>query len=152
MQPNEIGHFPFRKRGKFDKGSYPRFDFINDKPTWVSLGEVEVIEWPKEGIDLGVETLVYDLQSADDAFCANDIEINGIKYIYLYGSGWAIFGFPFFDDSFDPKNPYKTGNGCYALLRGEARLKFLQGCEKGNMDFLSVTTGNIKADFVLPEP
>lgn len=153
MKENEIGHFPFWEAPKdsFDRGGYPRQHYREGKwePTFVLLGEVEIIEYPPEGVD--TNNCIYDLQSGNEAcYYAADVVVNGVNYIYLLGNGWADCGFPFFDETFDPHEPYKTGRGCYALIRGKARENFLKQCDKGTMTFLSVSTGNVMADFVLP--
>jgi hypothetical protein len=72
-----------------------------------------------------------------------------VNYIWLLGNGWADFGFPFYEENFDPKDPYEFKRGCYALIRRKARKNFLSRCENGSMDFDNVTTGNIKDDFAL---
>lgn len=153
MNGNEIGHFPYWKapKGSFHESGYPKEHYANGKwiPTFVLLGEVETVQYPPEGID--TDNCVYDLQHGSQAcYYAADVVINGVSYIYLLGNGWADVGFPFFDETFDPKKPYETGKGCYALIKGKARDKFLKRCKNGTQTFLSVSTGDVQADFVLP--
>jgi len=155
LKRNEIGHFPYVPKKGFSGGGYPKLDHTYDDKgnskwigTWKSLGEVDLISLPDPFV---AGKLLYDLQTANDCYCADDLEINGVQYIYLYGSGWAECGFPFYDETFDPDDPYKTGNGCYAYIRGIAREKFLKRCSKCTMTFRNVFTGDVKADFVLPD-
>ncbi len=157
MKHNEIGHFPYRKPAhQFDTGGYDRQDLawegdqIRWLPRWISLGEVDLVKVipPQE---FKWVRLLYDLQTAHDCYCADLNELDGVQYIYLQGSGWADSGFPFFDETFDPKKPFETGKGSYALIRGVAKDKFMQQCENGPLNFLSVTTGNVRDDFCLAD-
>lgn len=152
MKPNEIGHFPYRKvpKNSFFSSGYPKFLRIDgiSSPTWKSLGEGPTIPIPPEGFS--TDNCIYDLQSGNDAcYYAANIELFGVQYVWLLGNGWADRGFPFYDDSFDPKEPYKTGNGCYALIKGLARKRFLKKCDDGSMEFINVSTGNTQNDFSL---
>jgi len=75
----------------------------------------------------------------------------GTKYVYLRGSGWADCGFPFFDETFDPKDPFQTGKGCYVLLKGKARNRFVKLAKQDFIPtFNDCSTGNITKDFSLP--
>ena len=170
MKANEIGHFPWLPpQHQFDKGGYPRKYLAKDAAgnivwegssskwltNWAILGEVDLVDIPK-GLEYG-ECLV-DLQTADDCYCADILEVPGeqegfpFKYVALRGSGWAEAGFPFYDDTFDPKDPYQTGKGCYALIRGKAAEKFIKLAKEDFIpSFKEISTGDYKADFVLPK-
>ena len=158
MKSNEIGHFPYQPpRNQYDNGGHPRqlltWENGNVKwlPNWKILGEVDVVNIPHEPPFKNDEPLI-DLQTAHDCYCANELEVNGKKYIHLFGSGWADEGFPFYDDSFNPKDPYETGRGCYALLQGKARNKFFKLAQQDCIPtFNNCSTGNIKKDFILPK-
>jgi len=171
MKDNEIGQFPYVKpTNDYCRDYHPR-EYIahtedgklelTDKGRikWIQnfkiMGEVDLIDIPK-----GKECseLLIDLQTAHDCYCADILELDGevegetIKYVCLYGSGWADFGFPFYDDTITEKNTHNTGKGCYALLRGKARDKFIKIAKKDCLpSFEDCFTGDIKKDFVLPK-
>ena len=167
MKDNEIGHFPYLPpQNQFDKGGFPRKYLGKDKSgqlktgkdgqlvweiNWKMLGEVETVPIPIDHPFKSDEPLV-DLQSGPmDCYIANLLEWDGETYVYLIGSGWAEQGFPFYDEIFDPKDPYTTGKGCYALIRGVAKDKFIALAKKDCIpDFNDISTGDIKRDFVLP--
>ena len=166
MKDNEIGHFAYDKpRFKSNKtNQYPRQRIAKDSKgnilftegeqikwlsNWESLGEVDTID-SIEGIPF--TELLIDLQTAQDCYCADLLVVNGVEYVCLTGSGWAGVGFPFWDEIFDPEHPYITGRGCYAILRGEAKDKFIALARKDYIpDFKKVSTGNHREDFILPK-
>lgn len=165
MKNNEIGHFPYlAPRTKYGDDCYPRRYIAHDKDghclltkdgqikwenNWKILGEVEVVDIPKNA-PLG--KLLIDLQTANDCYCADILEVNGIKYVSLVGSGWAEVGFPFYDDTISEKDLYETGKGCYALIRGKARDTFIKLAEQDYIpSFKDVFTGDYKKDFCLPK-
>lgn len=163
MKQNEIGHFPWLPpQNSFDKGGYPRQYMLKDAAgnivwdggsskwatNWAMLGEVDLVDIPK---DAPFSELLVDLQTATDCYCADLLVVNGVRYVALQGSGWAEAGFPFYDDTFDPKDPYTKGSGCYALIRGKAAEKFIKLAKQDFIpSFKEISTGDYKADFVLP--
>ena len=174
MKTNEIGHFPYVKPigtlldvvsdvhprqyiahtedGSIDWSQNGHIKWINN---WKIMGEVDLVDIPK---DKEFSELLIDLQTANDCYCADVLEAPGevegetIKYVCLRGSGWAEMGFPFFDDTITNEDPYATGKGCYALLRGKARDRFIKIAKKDHMpSFEDCFTGDIRKDFVLPK-
>jgi len=156
MKNNEIGHFPCQPpKNQFEEGSYPRTilkwegENIIWPPNWKTLGKAELVNLPV-GHPFG--KILVDLQTGDACCCADEIEYKGVKYVYLQGSGWADEGFPFHDKTFDPNNPYETGKGCYALIKGQARNKFVKLAKQDCIpSFNDCSTGDIKKDFALPK-
>lgn len=166
MKKNEIGHFPYlAPRTSFGEDDrYPKRYIAHDEngklvltkdgnikwvTNWEILGEVELVNIPKNA---PFGELLVDLQTANDCYCADELEVDGVKYVHLQGSGWADCGFPFYDDIFDIKDPYKIGNGCYALIRGLARNRFVKLAKKDYIpSFREISTGDYKKDFCLPK-
>jgi hypothetical protein len=162
MKRNEIGHFPMIISYGVD--SYPRRYLARDingkncitedgqikwENNWAIMGEVELVDIPQ---DAPFGELLIDLQTAHDCFCANEFEVNDVKYIALEGSGWAGVGFPFYDDTISEKDLYETGSGCYALIRGKARDEFIKLAKQNFIpSFKEVFTGDYKKDFCLPK-
>lgn len=133
---------------------------------WKVIGEVDLIDVPK---GLKFTELLVDLQTYNDCYCADILEVpeevegetikyvleverETIKYVFLRGSGWSDLGFPFYDDAISDKDVYVTGNGCYAMLRGKARDRFIKIAKQDRLPtFEDCFTGDIKKDFVLPK-
>jgi hypothetical protein len=163
MKTNEIGQFPYVKpTNEYSKDVHPRRYIAHTEAgntkwvnNWKIMGEVDLIDIPENH---PFSELLIDLQTAFDCYCADILEVPGevegetIKYVYLRGSGWADLGFPFFDDTITNEDPYKTGSGCYALLRGKARDKFIKLSKQDFIpSFEDCFTGDLKKDFVLPK-
>ena len=171
LKPNEVGHFAYRPTtNSYDKGGYPRFYLSHDENeqgtisrfgtkwvnNWHILGEVDLVDIPKNH---PYKECIIDLQTATDCYCADTIEteIDGVvvtKYIVLRGSGWSDCGFPFYDDTITNDDPYLTGKGCYALIRGLAMKRFLelakQDCIPNLRDVTKGEFKDFKNDFALP--
>ena len=153
MKPNEIGHFPFRESSK----DYPSMEL-----SWIGTKENPEIKWVPRFKLLGIppsipaqsfntDNCVFDLHAGSmTCYYAADVLIGEVKYIWLLGNGWSEAGFPFTDDTFDPENPYETGKGCYALLKGKARKNFLQLCKQDYLPTFNQCFTHL-SDFVLIE-
>jgi len=164
MNKNEIGQFPYLPpQNQFDKGGYPRTYIAKDEKGKLALGVDGNIKWANnwkiisdiELIDIPDNTLygelLIDLQTACDCYCANILEVNGIQYIKLTGSGWAETGFPFYDDTITEKHLYETGRGCYALIRGKAKDRFIKIAKKGCIPSFKDIFTDYQKDFCLPK-
>ncbi len=137
LREGQLCYFPWVEGAhQFDKAGYPREVLRLDSEgtpvrragmdlLWVSnlwlLGDAVLVEGLL-GERLG--ECVFDLQTADDCYCADLLESGGEVYISLQGSGWADLGFPFYDDAITVEDPYRTGLGCYALVRGAGAERF----------------------------
>lgn len=158
MKPNEIGHFPFRKAAhQFDHDDYASQEmvWIGDKITWIprfiTLGAIPVIDMPQTPEDPD-PILIYDLQTANDAYCASKFWCNTPEvFVWLQGSGWRDLGFPWNEPTFDPQEPLEHSEGKYAFLRGKAARNFIKiiEAEKHIPTFMDVFTGDVTKDFCL---
>jgi len=182
-------HYPYKKLDELSVlagiSQYPKSDFKRDaKGKMVfekdgsyknihrekTLLEIEkVIEIPK---DIKT-TLLLDLQTSMDCYCADTFELFDCKYVSLFGSGWAEHGFPFCrtdkdgnDASRNIENEeygfyneemteymYGSSYGYYLLLGGKTAEKFLKVVgPKGNHypHFKQCFSGNLE-DFSIPK-
>jgi GR25 family glycosyltransferase involved in LPS biosynthesis len=126
MNSNEVVHFI--RKDMHGKHSYPRqtIDMSNDRVNWLpnhDTLQLETIKIP-EGTKFG--DVILDLQAGSSCFLACYLSHDGNEFIHLIGNGWAERGFPFYDDAFNPADPYEMGSGCYAFLKGEAKRRFLK--------------------------
>ena len=159
MKENEIGHFPWSEQHKQYTNLTCRYDKETDRIVWEypfeMLGVVQILQVKS----CRFIKCVYDLQTADDCYSADlldiDYTLDGEEYnnapvIGLMGSGWAELGFPFNDEKYTGEGRYESSRGQYAYLRGKARDRFIEICDENNkIPILKDVCTKVDDNFVL---